>query len=60
MPFSATQFSFTRRPAASAAFTPISTRGSAPQRVIARNFSASSVSSETLTRFTPQAAISAA
>ena len=52
-PLSATALIFTCRPAACAASMPASTLSRSPQRVMARNLSASSVSSETLMRSTP-------
>ena len=55
-PFSATQLIFILRPAAVAASIPSITLSNFPHRVMARNFSGYSVSSETLTRRTPQAA----
>ena len=57
---SATALILIFRPAACAASIPASTWSNAPQRVMARNFSASSVSSETLIRRTPAAAIASA
>ncbi len=59
-PFSATALSFTRSPAACAASMPLSTLARSPRRVMVRNLSASSVSSETFTRRTPAAARSPA
>ena len=58
-PLSATALILTARPAFCAASMPASTLSSSPQRVIARNLSGSSVSSDTLMRFTPQSASSA-
>ena len=54
--FSATALILTARPAARAASMPASTLSRSPQRVMARNFAGSSVSSETLMRRTPQSA----
>ena len=59
-PFCATALILTLSPARSAASTPASTSESAPRREIAANVAASSVSNETFTRFTPQAASSSA
>ena len=52
-PFSATALIFTLSPASRAASSPAMTLARSPQRVIARNRSGSSVSSEMLTRRTP-------
>jgi hypothetical protein len=52
-PFSATALILILRPAACAASMPAITLSRSPQRVIARNLSGSSVSSETLMRSTP-------
>ena len=52
-PLSATALILTFRPAACAASMPASTLSRSPQRVMARNLSGSSVSSETLMRSTP-------
>ena len=60
MSFSATALILTARPAARAASMPARTLSRSPQRVMARNFSGSSVSSETLMRRTPQSASSPA
>ena len=59
-PSSATALILIFRPAACAASIPAITWSSAPQRVMARNLSGSSVSSDTLIRRTPWAASSAA
>ena len=59
-PLSATALILTLRPAACAASMPARTLSSSPQRVMARNLSGSSVSSETLMRRTPWPASSAA
>ena len=57
---SATALILTFMPAARAAAMPSSTTGRSPRRVIARNLSGSSVSSETLIRRTPRLASSSA
>ncbi len=59
-PLSATALIFTCRPAAFAAAMPSITLSSLPQRVISVNLAGSSVSTETLTRFTPQSTSSPA
>ena len=59
-PLSATALILTLSPAACAASMPAKTLSSSPQRVMARNLSGSSVSSETLMRRTPWPASSPA
>ena len=59
-PLSATALSLILRPARSAASMPVITRERSPHRVIARNLSGSSVSTDTLMRLTPQSASSSA
>ena len=59
-PLSATVLILTRSPASTAASMPSITWAKRPQRVIFANFAASRVSSETLTRRTPQSASSPA
>ena len=59
-PLSATVLILTLSPASAAASMPSMTWAKRPQRVMRANFAGSSVSSETLTRLTPQSASSAA